>query len=148
MRRIQRDELPTCPPQNERNPNNNIHGTALFFSWNNGGHRVLHDAAAFAVVRWTNLWYPSVAGFFGDWFGGRLAPLFGFGIKDIPVLGDKPYRYAPGAAHALYLRDAKDRTVPSFTGHIAATLDINASGWFPNDPPDHDPATAGIGSPG
>ncbi len=147
-RRTKRDELPTCPPQIERNPNNNINGTDLYFSWNNGGHRVLHDAAPFAVVRWTNLWYPSVAGFFGDWFGGRLAPLFGKGIKDIAVLGDRPYRFVPGAAHSMYLRDSKDRAVPSFAGHLAATLDINASDWFPKDPPDFDPATAGTGASG
>ena len=95
------DELASSPPRTEREDANNIHGTELFFSWNNGGHRVLHDAAPFAVVRWTNFWFPAVAGFLGDWFGGRLAPLFGNGIVDIPVKGNLPHRLAPGAAHAL-----------------------------------------------
>jgi hypothetical protein len=139
--RRDRDELVTCPPTNERKPCNNIHDQLKYFSWNNGGHRVLHDAAAFAVVRWTNLWYPPVAGFFGDWFGGRLAPLFGNGIRDVPVEGNRPYRFAPGVAHALYLGFPDDRSDGSFTALLARTLDINASDWFPEDPPDFDPGT-------
>jgi hypothetical protein len=144
LRRVKRDELPTCPPGNERSDCNNVNGQPLFFSWNNGGHRVLHDAAPFAVVRWTNFWYPSVAGFFGDWFGGRLAPLFGTGIRDVPVTGNRPYRWVPGAAHAMYLGFPADRRTGSFTAHIAETLDINASAWFPENPPPFDPDTAGI----
>jgi hypothetical protein len=143
-RRVERDELPTCPPGKERNDDNNVNGQPLFFSWNNGGHRVLHDAAPFAVVRWTNFWYPSVAGFFGDWFGGRLAPLFGKGIRDVEVTGNRPYRWAPGAAHAMYLGFPADRRTGSFTAHVAETLDINASSWFPKNPPPFDPDTAGL----
>lgn len=145
-RRVELDELATCPPKKERNKCNNIHNQGLYFSWNNGGHRVLHDAAPFAVVRWTNFWYPSFAGFFGDWFGGRLAPLFGKGIKDIPVSGNRPHRWAPGAAHAMYLGFPDDRRPGSFTAHIADTLDINAAAWFPDDTPDFDPDTAGTDS--
>jgi hypothetical protein len=146
MARIERDELATCPPSRERKECNNIHDHALYFSWNNGGHRVLHDAAAFAVVRWTNFWYPAAVGFFGDWFGGRLAPLFGSGVKDVPVKGNTPYRFAPGVAHSLYLGFPDDRAKGSFTADLADTLDINASAWFPDDPPQFDPDTSGADS--
>lgn len=31
--RIERRELPTCPPHNEENPDNNINGTRCYYSW-------------------------------------------------------------------------------------------------------------------
>jgi hypothetical protein len=142
--RVERDELTTCPPTNERRDCNNVNAQPRFFSWNNRGHRVLHDGAPFAVVRWTNFWYPAVAGFFGDWFGGRLAPLFGSGIRDVPVTGNRPLRWTPGAAHAMYLGFPDDRTPGSFTTHVAETLDINSAAWLPENPPPFDPDTAGI----
>jgi hypothetical protein len=137
-----RQELPTSPPQNEAKPCNNVNNQEKFFSWNNGGKRVLNDAAPFAVVRWTNLWYPAVAGFFGDWFGGRLAPLFGKGIRDVAVTGNRPFRWVPGAAHAMYLGFPDDCREGSFTEVLAGALNINAASWFPNDTPDYDPATS------
>ena len=139
---VERDELPTCPPQSERKKCNNIHGTKLFFSWNNGGHRVLHDAAPFAVVRWTNLWYPAVVGFFGDWFGGRLAPLFGNGVKDLPVKGNRPWRWVPGAAHGMYLSFAKDRREGSFTRMLSEVVGIEDLSWIPDEVPEFDIASS------
>jgi hypothetical protein len=53
-------------------------------------------------VRWTNLYFPARWGFFGDWFGGPLRALFGTGILDIPVLGNRPGRFVPGWAHGRY----------------------------------------------
>lgn len=140
--RVEGHELPTCPPQNEQKDSNNINNTARFFSWNNGGRRVLHDAAPFAVVRWTNLWYPSGVGFFGDWFGGKLAPLFGMGIRDLPVTGNRPWRWIPGVAHALYLGFPDDRSEGSFTGLVAEAVDINAAGWLPESAQRPDSASA------
>jgi hypothetical protein len=143
--RVMRDELTTCPPTDEEKDDKKRTGQ-LHFSWNNGGRRVLHDAAPFAVVRWTNFWYPSVAGFFGDWFGGRLAPLFGKGIKDVPITGNRPYRWSPGAAHAMYLGFPDDRKPGSFTTNVTETLDINSATWLPKDPPPYDPDTADVGA--
>jgi hypothetical protein len=59
----------------------------------------------------------------------------------VPVVGNRPYRFAPGVAHALYLGFPDDRSDGSFTALLARTLDINASDWFPEDPPDFDPGT-------
>src|SRR5690606_23359937 len=73
--------------------------------------RVLYEGAPFAVVRWTNLYFPARFHFFGDWFGGPLRPLFGTGIKDVVITGNGPgrpgaspikNRHVPGLAHALY----------------------------------------------
>lgn len=64
------------------------------------------DIAAFGVVRWTNLWYRTRLGFFGDPFGGPLAPLFGPGIHDDPV-ADGWRSLVPYGAHALYTSSAK-----------------------------------------
>jgi hypothetical protein len=121
--RIERRELPTCPPHNEENPDNNINGTRCYYSWEKttweqeGGQRrrvsrrVLYEGAPFAVVRWTNVYFPAEAGFFGDWFGGPLARLFGPGIRDVKVRGNtlgKPgttwlrHRRMPGIAHSYY----------------------------------------------
>ncbi|MEZ5096784.1 MAG: hypothetical protein R2731_12095 [Nocardioides sp.] len=113
-------ELPTCPPHNEEGEGNNIHATARFFSWEKKTwetvakkrrlvhRRVLYEGAPFAVVRWTNLFFPVRAGFFGDWFGGPLAPLFGPGIRDVPVTGNT--RGHPGTTWLRHRRFRRPRT--------------------------------------
>jgi len=73
------------------------------YGWNNRGRTVLRHSAPFAVVRWTNLYFPVRGGLLGDWFGGRLRPLFGNGIVDTAVLGNQPGRLLPGIAHRRYL---------------------------------------------
>lgn len=73
-------ELPTCPPLSDRKADNNVNRERRWYAWNNRGRRILYEGAPFAVVRWTNLWYPARLRFFGDWFGGPLAPLFAGGI--------------------------------------------------------------------
>jgi hypothetical protein len=130
--RVARGELITCPPTNELKACNNVNSQKRFFTWNNGGRRVIHDDGAFAVVRWTNLWYKPNLGFFGDWFGGPLGPLFGPGIKDLQVTGNRPLRLIPGAAHALYLGSPADRRPGSFAAELAAALQINAASWLPD----------------
>jgi hypothetical protein len=63
---------------------------------------VLTPGTPFAVVRWTNLWFPTDWGTFGDWFGGPLQPLFGPGIRDVQIKGNRPGRRAPDIAHSRY----------------------------------------------
>lgn len=150
-RRIARRELPTCPPQNEENPANNINGTTRFYSWPKanfeGGRRVerrvIYEGAPFAVVRWTNLYFPVSRGFFGDWFGGPLAPLFGNGIRDVPVTGNGPSardatwwrnRHVPAAAHAYYFEFPEDDTPSSVTTHLREALGLASSTWVPPRP--------------
>jgi hypothetical protein len=85
MRKLQR-ELPTCPPQMDEK--GYAYGASEPFAVGEGlkfTPLYLHDAAAFGVTRWTNLFFPAHLGLFGDFVGGPLAPAFGYGIKDIPV---------------------------------------------------------------
>jgi hypothetical protein len=46
---------------------------------------MLHHAAPFAAVRWTNVYDPATLVFFGDVIGGPLARLFGPAITDIDL---------------------------------------------------------------
>ncbi|MDQ4142144.1 MAG: hypothetical protein M3198_00105 [Actinomycetota bacterium] len=131
--RIDRGELPTCPPQNDSEDDNNIHGTERWFSWANKGRRELDHKAVFAVTRWTNMWFPARLGFFGDWFGGRLAPLFGNGIKDIALKGNSAppkSRLIPGYAHALYLQFPTDTTEASVTTKLRSALELASTDWL------------------
>jgi hypothetical protein len=125
-----RSEIPTAPPISELAPYNNINKTRLWFSWKNHGRRVLHHGAPFAVVRWTNMWFPAKLGFFGDWFAGPLAPLYGPGITDIELSGNKPKRWIPGYAHAIYFNFPKDTSPNSVTTHLRAALDLASTDWL------------------
>jgi hypothetical protein len=127
---IRRGELPTCPPQPEGDPNDDGHATRLWFSWPHHGRQELDHKAAFAVVRWTNMWFPARWGFFGDWFGERLAPLFGNGIRDIELNGNGLRARAPGYAHAQYLKFPTDTTELSVTTRLRETLDFASSEWL------------------
>lgn len=71
MLQIQR-ELPTCPPQKDRGED--------FCGWQEGSALLFHHAALFAVVQWTNFYYPS------DPVGGPLQTVFGSGIRDVELL--------------------------------------------------------------
>jgi hypothetical protein len=154
--RIARRELPTCPPHNEESPDNNINGTRCYYSWEkttwetpNGGRRrrvsrrVLYEGAPFAVVRWTNVYFPAEAGFFGDWFGGPLARLFGPGIRDVKVRGNtigEPgttwlrHRRMPGIAHSYYFQFPDDSSPESVTTFIRDGMDLAATEWLQESP--------------
>jgi hypothetical protein len=131
-RLIRRGELPTCPPQPEGDPEEKEEDrpTRLWFSWPHHGRQELDHKAVFAVVRWTNMWFPARWGFFGDWFGERLAPLFGNGIRDIELKGNGLRARIPGYAHAQYLQFPNDTTKPSVTTKLRATLDLASSAWL------------------
>jgi hypothetical protein len=95
-------ELPRCPP---RHSNQSVEGpdiVGVAYGWNNQGRIVLSHGAPFAVVRWTNLFFPAEKSWYGDWFGGPLRPLFGRGILDHSIEGNLPGRRTPGLAHARY----------------------------------------------
>lgn len=154
--RITRRELPTCPPQNEESDYNNINGTRCFYTWEKSWsvgsgdakrritRRVLYEGAPFAVVRWTNIFFPAEKGFFGDWFGGRLGPVFGAGIKDIRVAGnirdaDHPgtswfvNRKVPGAAHSYYFRFPDDAAPDAVATYIRDGLGLASTAWVRAD---------------
>lgn len=142
--RVDRRELATCPPQNEEEPRNNINRTDRFYTYalkfGRTRRRVLYAGAPFAVVRWTNLWFPARWGIFGDWFGGPLAPLFGNGIRDVPVKGNRTdsagrpkrlyrSRFVPAYAHSLYFDFPNDTTEESITTALRDALALDASSW-------------------
>jgi hypothetical protein len=76
------------------------------------------------------MWFPAVWGFFGDWFAGPLAPLFGTGIKDVKLTGNKPKRLIPGYAHALYFKFPGDTSDDSVTTKLRDTLDLASTDWL------------------
>lgn len=88
-------ELPTCPPQPDRKqPDEHSRGgepessEPSYCGWRDKDDNErfsLHHAAPFAVVRWTNLYFPS------DPIGGPLSPVFGERIDDV-ALSDAPHR--------------------------------------------------------
>lgn len=93
-------EFPQCPP--------NVDPTHGSSSYLHGPFRIRNPAALFASTRWTNIYYPTNALLGGDATGGPLAPLFGKGVKDVPVrLGYKGLRafarkHIPFWSHTLY----------------------------------------------
>jgi hypothetical protein len=84
---------------------------------------VLGSHSPFAVTRWTNLWFPVTRGaLHGDWFGGALRPLFGPGIRDIAVHGNKPERFKRGLAHTEYFRHPEKDDEGDVARHLRKTL--------------------------
>lgn len=87
QQRMERREAPACPPTpdaqgygygyNARQP--------LMLGQKPFTPHYLHHAAAFAVTRWTNLYFPAPFGVFGDIVGGPVKPVMGGGVLDLPV---------------------------------------------------------------
>ncbi|MBM7505968.1 hypothetical protein ACFPER_02550 [Agromyces aurantiacus] len=158
-RRVGRREIVTCPPSTEpRNPAPaGAAATAASqrpFSllWRRrDGRRALHEAAPFALVRWTNLWYPARWGFFGDWFGGPLARLYGPGVEDVRLDRASGLSRIPGYAHGAYLLERRRarargdfaRPPGSFDAAFVEALDLASASWLPERPASPAPAAAG-----
>jgi hypothetical protein len=128
--RREKRELPTCPPRSEPAAYNNVNQQPVWLSWKNRGRRMLYYAAPFGVVRWTNLWFPTRLGLFGDWFGGSLATLFGRGIREIELTHNGWRSRIPGYAHALYLHFLTDERPESVTTQLRVALDLASSRWL------------------
>jgi hypothetical protein len=142
--RVQLRELPTCPPQADLGDSDK--DGQLRFAYPSGRRRIVYHAAPFAAVRWTNLWFPPRFGVLGDWFGGPLAPLFGAGVRDIPVTGGA-LRWAPAIAHTKYFSYPDDLRSDSATTHLRAALDLASTVWIhPPGAPDASDATTVIAS--
>ncbi len=76
-------EFPRCPPQQETRQ---VAGaTVKSFTYTTKAGSFLHQAAPFALTRWTNLYFPAAATVFGDLIGGPIAPVFGAAVKDVRV---------------------------------------------------------------
>jgi hypothetical protein len=63
---------------------------------------LLHHAAPFAAVRWTNVFDPAVLVFFGDVIGGPLARVFGPAIADIDLKARRGGRQSWTFTHTKY----------------------------------------------
>jgi hypothetical protein len=63
---------------------------------------MLHHAAPFAAVRWTNVFDPAALVFFGDVIGGPLAPVFGPAIIDIDLKQRRGGRQSLTFTHTKY----------------------------------------------
>jgi len=63
---------------------------------------MLHHAAPFAAVRWTNVFDPAILVFFGDVIGGPLAPVFGPAIIDIDLKALRSGRQSWTFTHTKY----------------------------------------------
>lgn len=96
-RRQAERELPTCPPipdqsaNGSKRPNRTAYRVWDKYRDEAGEEHVLHalhHGAPFAVTRWTNLYFKSVFGIFGDPIAGPLRKVFGVGIQDVAVSSD------------------------------------------------------------
>ena len=144
--RVERRGLPTSPPKHDEG-HKVVPGAPPVLSHPSNGRRVLYHGAPFSVVRWTNMWFPARARFFGDWFGGPLGPLYGKAIEDIPLPGNGWTSLVPAWAHARYFHFPDDVRASSVTTILRTALDLASAPWLPLEaggspaapPPDADP---------
>jgi hypothetical protein len=124
---VRRGALVRCPPRSETLPVESNEHPPVNYRWRKSGTReVLGSQSLFAVTRWTNLWFPVVRGELrGDWFGGALRPLFGPGIRDIAILGNRPERFKRGAAHTEYFAHPDKGGEDDAAGHIRSVLALH-----------------------
>lgn len=130
-------ELPTCPPVQDKDHKGIPH--YAFDVWekytsNKGEHKLkaLHHAAPFAVTRWTNLYFPTRWGIFGDFVGGSLKKWFGKGINDISVSTHNKFRNYTPWAHTAYWRKPKKGKTDQALDELRKSLDLNGSHTFKN----------------
>jgi hypothetical protein len=135
---VRRGALVRCPPRPETLPVDSNEHSPASYRWRDSEVReVLGPQSPFAVTRWTNLWFPVTRGeLHGDWFGGALRPLFGPGIRDIAVQGNKPERFKRGSAHTEYFRHPDKDDEGDMAWHLRKTLALqtySAMGVIPTD---------------
>jgi hypothetical protein len=122
IQKVRDRELPTNPPQVDDKGSLSYLLTPAIP--NSRGElvspRVAHHAACFASVRWTNLYYPARLGLFGDLIGGALSPIFGEGIRDLPLRSGGWWRFTL-MAHTRYWRQRRS-AVPAGAGEASAAL--------------------------
>jgi hypothetical protein len=119
-------ELPTNPPQLD-------YDATLSFAvepavTNARGElvtpRAPHHAASFCCTRWTNLFFPARLGLFGDVVGGPLQPVFGDGIRDLPLTEGTLWRHTL-LSHTRYWRSRGAAVLPGTpTVRLADALDL------------------------
>ena len=83
--RMGRREAPACPPTEDTQGYGHNARQPLMLGQKPFTPHYLHHAAAFAVTRWTNLYFPAPFGLFGDIVSGPVKPVMGGGVLDLPV---------------------------------------------------------------
>jgi hypothetical protein len=81
------------------------------------------------VTRWTNLYAPVKGVIFGDVVGGPVVPVFGKGVKDVPVQVPGRWRRSTPFAHTAYWRrsdDPADDAIPELT----RAIDLGSLPWL------------------
>jgi hypothetical protein len=123
-------EAPTVPPFLERKK------PPRFSYPPDADTRTPHHGAVFAPTVWTNIYYPSALGLFGDFISGPVASLLGGGVRDIRVpIGTPWFR------HLSYWKDPEKaganiralRRALNLRGHDEATLWGAAADFNPVD---------------
>lgn len=89
---------------------------------------ILAYSSMFAVIRWTNLWYPA------DLFGGPLADLYGKGIRDIEVEPDGLACRIPVLAHIRYLSYPNSSRANGAPAAIRRAIELDALPWLEGVP--------------
>lgn len=112
MARCAEGALPTAPPQRRQRDNrftfNRRYTTRSGMEGVN--FMVADDAALFAAVRWTNVYFPCRAGMFGDLVGGPIGHLLGAWVRDVPVTsGHRWWIRRTLLAHTTYWRSSPRR---------------------------------------
>jgi hypothetical protein len=105
-------EFPTCPPVLEK---------GRFSYPPDESRRTPHHAAVFGPTRWTNLYFPACCVIKGDLIGGRLAPLFGDGVRDVAV---STSRRLGLASHTLYWTPESEKRPGSHIEALRDALDL------------------------
>lgn len=138
-RKMRQGTLPTCPPRNTEIDSNFGNATLVNlltfekdeFGQSDVRREILKPHAFFAFTRWTNLYFPARFGIFGDFVGGPLNPLFGRGIRDLPVSARSFLRRFSPLAHVSYWAEQQSKQDEARTSTLAIdalvkTLDLNA----------------------
>src|SRR5262249_28011099 len=127
--RQEQRELPRCPPvEDDRRYSYKV---TYRIAGRPSSIWVLHYAAPFAVTRWSNVYVPARLGLLGDPVGGRLQPIFGPGILDVPVT-EGALRFAPFLSHVRYWRGpgrAKRAGRTTALGALSSLLALDTAKW-------------------
>lgn len=146
-----RGALVRCPPRSEKLEVESTERRPVNYRWEKSGRReLLGSQSVFAVVRWTNLWFPVIRGDLrGDWFGGPLRPLFGNGIDDVAIEGSTPERFKRGLAHSEYFAHPDKGGADDSAGHIRNALSLQTHAELRDllDAPPPDSMTGTTGTP-
>ncbi len=104
--KVESREFPVCPPQLETSTQ--AGKEIRRFSYRRGANgSVPHHAAVFGPTRWTNLYFPIRWMVLGDPLAGPLKPLFGKGVRDMPL---SEVKNAPPFGHTRYWTVPKQGT--------------------------------------